>query len=274
MKIALFLTNHLRDFNPTIKSSIIRMMKGFDYDLYVATHYTLNRSEAKNYWGSDVHLTEEEIRQKFSGMPLKGLKVTDDADASDRKCVMCKTYPPQFAANTPISHDQGLVATHCTQCKLEGMVLADTDCYVWKYLRNIKYCYDMIKDSQENYDFYIRSRPDLIMLEDIDFNSLVIPPRHIILGFGGTLGAPNDHFMICSDSFVLDRYCDIDSAVKRQLFAHQQVAWVLEECTVYRYYQTARLYRNLRPSTNQFDHLTIVSHDKRSIIPDKSLTEW
>lgn len=275
MKLALILAGHLRMFDEEVINSIKSFMEGYDYDLFLVTHYTLERSEQKHYFGHNIKFTKNQIHDMFSDLPLKDLKVTNDMDTSDRRCLVCKKYIPMWVDPTlPITHDVGRCSTHCDFCKEDTMDHVGSKSCCWKVWRNVSDGYELCKKYEEKndvkYDYYIRSRPDLLYKERINFNKLPKLDDRLIIGFGSTLGYPNDQFAIGSGDAFKD-YSDIEPAERESLFAHERVARTLEKYPIWKFFDIARKCRTWDPNTETWTKKETIWHPKDQYITDPKM---
>jgi hypothetical protein len=278
MKLAVLIAGHLRTFDWINVGSLMNFLHGYDYDLFVVTHRTLDRSEQKHYYGHDLVMSDDDIRGKFKGLPLKELKITDDADYSTRKCIKCRLNLPEWVdPNKKLDHDMGLCSTHCETCKEDGMVFVGADSYCWRMWHSISECYELCREYAANndviYDYYIRGRPDILYMERIDFSKL--PPLNdkLIIGFGTNLGYPNDTFAIGKGE-AFAAYCDIDNVVINSLYSHGIVASVLERYPMYKFFDLAWKRRNFDTNTQTWTKNEIQYYPKRLYITDPSLRDF
>lgn len=278
MKLAFLMAGHLRMFDEDTIQSLKNFLQGYDYDLFVTTHDTLDRSEQKHYYGHDLVMSEEEIRAKFRTLPLKGLQITRDSDCSSRKCVVCRKNLPEWVDGTKkVTHDMGLCSTHCESCKEDDMIKVGADSYCWRMWRNVADCYNMCKryesDNYMTYNYYIRGRPDILYMERIDFSKL--PPLNdkLIIGFGTNLGYPNDTFAIGKDP-AFGYYCNIDNVVKKSFYSHDIVSDVIKRFPIYKFFDLAWKRRNFDEATQTWTKKEIQRYPKRVYITDPNLRDF
>ena len=271
MKLALYLAGHLRTFDSYIKNSIKTFMEGYDYDLYVSTHYNLDREEITEY---NKKLKKEEIIALFDGLPLKNIKITKDKDAWYVPCVKCKKNEAKYGPKNYVSYKTGLAdknrepcTSHCFECKSEDFEIRNGFVYLamWNHVYN---CYQMAKETEEKsnfkYDYHIRSRPDIVYLEKINFNLLPKLNDKLYAGFGTTLGSPDDMFSIgCGEAWK--DYCDIDKVILNSLGGHEVTDYTFQKYPVYKIFQIAII----RYRDTSAKHLPVTVkkiHDNKYII--------
>jgi len=168
-KLAIYISGHLRTWSEHSKKNLLDLIGNNDADLFIATYHSMDRSESYN----GPIIDDEAIKLLFNGFSIKGITIDNDNPTMD----------PSYKK--------------------------EQNC-LWKVWRKIQQCNTMrIEYSQTNgvyYDYAIRTRPDLLVLETIDFDSLPPLDKNIIISFGGSLGYPDDAFAICSPR-VMNHYC-------------------------------------------------------------------
>jgi hypothetical protein len=106
-------------------------------------------------------------------------------------------------------------------------------------------CYNMSKKyASENgfvYDYHVRSRPDIICMENVKFDMLPPLDKNILIGFGGTLGYPDDQFAIGGEGEAWDHYCDIEKTVIHSMWCHEMVKYTIDVYPVVGRIQVARI---------------------------------
>lgn len=278
MKLAFLMAGHLRMFDQDTIDSLKKFMEGYDYDLFVTTHDTLDRSEQKHYYGHDMKLSTSDVRGMFEGLPLKWLQITSDQDYSSRQCIKCRSGLPKWVSpDTKVNHDMGLCSTHCDKCKLPNMIEIGPVSYCWRMWRNVSDCYDMAHDYANihniKYDYFIRGRPDILYMERIDFSKLPPLTHNIVIGFGTNLGFPNDTFAIANNP-AFEHYCSIENVVKNSYYSHDIVADVINKYPIYKFFDLAWKRRNLDPVSNTWTKKEIQYFPKRQYISDMNLLEF
>lgn len=244
MKLALLLCGHIRTFSDSIKRNIIQIFEGYDYDIFLSTNDTLDRST-----NCDKKVTEDTIIDLFKDLPLKKFVITSDLEK--RSCV-CGKGVAIYSSTVPHVLDRPLqdhvynnMPMWCEDCrkqeKSETVLFQGLPNYepstgissygMWKHVWN---CYNMI--GEEKYDYIVRSRPDIVILEPIKFEELPSLNDNLIIGFGGTLGYPNDMFAIGTGDAMKD-YCDISKMIKYSLCAHEVVGYTLVKYPIYKHIQ-------------------------------------
>lgn len=262
-------------FDQEIINSIKSFMEGYDYDLFLVTHDTLERSEQKHYFGHNIKITKKEIQDMFSDLPLKDLTVTNDMDTSVRRCLVCKKYIPMWVDSAlTINHDLGKCSTHCDFCKENNMEFVGSKSYCWRMWRNVSEGYKLCKKYEEKnnikYDYYIRSRPDILYKEHINFNKLPKLDDKLIIGFGSVLGYPNDHFAIGSGK-AFEHYCSVEQTERESLYGHDIVRRTVEKYPIWKFFDVARKCRTWDPNTETWTKKETVWHPKDQYIADPKM---
>lgn len=159
MKIALLLSGEMRHFELAAKS----YMKFFsDADVYVYT-CRKDKIKLKNDTLVERDLTESYIR-KFYGENLKAIRFFDDVDSDyveeKRRAVedLRNLYRRVDLNTFENQHFVGNVKVLLTK---EGSWLENTR--IDQYLK-FKYCFLLMKESNQKYDIVIRMRPDTVIL--------------------------------------------------------------------------------------------------------------
>jgi len=264
-KIALYLAGHMRGFCSFVENNIQEFISGYDVDIFVATHTYQNHHVHKNsdgtqYNGSNIFLSEKDIEIMLRNLPVKGLVISDDS--RELVCVKCRVNNSEYSLPTitecPFLPDRKKrkefqpIPTHCFMCKSDEMIKCENDTS-WEMWRNVWKCHSMAKKYEKNngikYKYYIRSRPDLVFLEKIDFNKLLLS-ENIIIGFGGTLGYPDDQFAIGEEK-VMDSYCDIFKVLNLWLHHHETVLHCIYQYPVCGYLNTGLVRMKLNPEPNK-----------------------
>jgi hypothetical protein len=219
MRIAVYLSGHMRTFGGHIKNSLTNLMEGYDYDLYVSTYYKK---------GCDnVTFTQEDLRQLISPLPLKNIHIRKDETFVT--CLNCNTKQAEYGPIKHISFKTGMLtdkvpaAAYCEDCKGVEDIKTEGSSY-WGMWSNVNKCYLMAKEEEEKsgflYDYHIRSRPDVFYLEKIDFNNLPPLVSNLYAGFGVSLGYPDDTFAIGKGE-AWDHYCDLNKVLLHSLGPHE-----------------------------------------------------
>lgn len=256
-KIALYLAGHMRGYCGFVRQSIQFFIDGHDVDIFVATHnyqdHTVHKqADGTNYTGSDVQVTENVIREKLVGLPVKKILICNDR--VDLLCSKCRTNIANYA--TPrkgFPQPEPYIPTHCDICKDNDMIeYADHSCIgMW---RNVWRCHTMAKECEREhgfkYKYYIRSRPDLVYLEKLDFDRLPPLNQAIITGFGGTLGYPDDQFAIGEEE-AMNAYCDLNKVLENWLVHHQVVKHTIEKYPIIGHINTGLVRLRHHPEPNK-----------------------
>ncbi len=206
MKIALYLAGHLRTWNNFIKDKLRNFIKGYDVDIFISTHNSNNRTEMRGESEYKIlkEYSDEEVKSLFEGLPVKNIDIDSD--------------------------------------KLPHPYLKEENAqyYSWRMWRKVWKCNEMRKqyekDNNITYDYVIRMRPDIIAMELINFESLPKLDRNIIIGFGTTLGYPDDMFAISSPK-VMDHYCDISKTDRSDSAPHEIVKFTIKIYPIFAYLQ-------------------------------------
>lgn len=93
-------------------------------------------------------------------------------------------------------------------------------------------------DYRIKYDYCIRTRPDIIHFETINFEMLkdVNLDDNIIIGFGVSLGYPDDNFAICVPK-MMDEYSDLNFKTDVFSAGHGIVKSIIDKYPVWLYVQ-------------------------------------
>jgi hypothetical protein len=274
MRIALYIAGHIRGYNKMVSDAIKKISDGHHLDVFIATHFSNNRALSQQP-GNDVFYTYTEVADVFNDLPVRDMAVTHDSPPTPC-CLGCKGRVAEYGPDTIVGeNNQPHAATHCRKCKHPEMVVSPDSSY-WTMWNNVWTCYQMSlayeKKHGFKYDYHIRSRPDIICMGDIDFDSLPTLDNCLIIGFGGTLGAPSDQFAIGSGAAWAD-YCDIDRVTRDSLWGHEMVAATLKNYPIYKHYQTGRIVSdaNSPPTPGLAPGTYICAHDVRKYIEDTTL---
>ena len=235
MKIALYLTGHLRIFNDDIISNIKETFTNIDYDLYVST-YNLTDRESSN----GVFRTDEEVKEKFSDLPLKNIIIEKDENII--KCLRCHNeakYGPKnyICYKTSNITDRKTSPVYCENCKNDDYVLTNGDINAWTQWRHVNNCYKMAIESGVKYDYHVRSRPDILIIDKIDFENL--ENGKLFAGYGGSLGYPDDMFAVGKHDESWKHYCDIDKVLLHSLSAHEVTEYTFIKYPIQKHIQIA-----------------------------------
>jgi hypothetical protein len=247
-KIALYLAGHMRSFGDYVYKNIQQLIEGYDVDIYISTYDYEDRSECE-FEGSKTKITLQEIIKKTSGLPVVKIKYCKDGVGIS--CVSCRTNEAKYT-NVMNSY----IPTHCFMCKTNDMHLFDDRSCIsmWK---NIWICHSMAKEYEKEkgfeYKYYIRSRPDLVCLEKVHFERLPDLSRNIIIGFGGTLGYPDDQFCI-TEKEPMDHYCDIHKVLQHSLKPHEVVKYTLNVFPLCGHVNTGLVRKRYWPQSNKILH--------------------
>jgi hypothetical protein len=200
MRVAILIAGHIRTWNDYAKQKLIDFIgTQHTFDIFLSTHHTRERSE---YLKEEV-LSESEIISLFSGLPLRDISVDDDT-----------LLPP-----TDLD-----VKNH----------------YIWRMWRKVATANDMRKKfvakHDINHDYVVRYRPDIVVMNSFDFTVLPTLSSEIIIGFGTTLGYPDDMFAIASPE-VMDQYCDLYKVYRKGVGTHTIVGVTLKKYPVYKHVQ-------------------------------------
>jgi len=253
VKVALYLSGFLRTFNEEIKNGIIKMMTGCDYDIYVSTYYTLDqlsykKSGVMNEKGKIVK-TRSEIQEMFEGLPVKSLIINDNT-SSPKICIECHNNIAVYGPKSPLRYKNTPIwliktePTHCSDCKLDNMVVITNGVSQWDQWVNINICHQEAIKSGINYDLFVRSRPDIFVTEYIDW-SISIPDDCFIYGEGGggNYKSPNcfdDMFSIGGRSYM-DDFVSLDKILKYTMGGHNVMLYIIERYKVIRVVQVCHL---------------------------------
>jgi hypothetical protein len=199
-------------------------MEGYDYDLYVSTYYKLERDGSE---GDNKILTKNEIVGLFDGLPLKNIElISEEWKVTCLKCNKKEAFygPKEYISyKTGLKEDRTPCAVYCENCKELEMVETDGVSY-WQQWRHVWNCYNMAREEEKKsgimYDYHVRSRPDVIYLEKVDFNNIPPLDNKLYSGFGATLGSPDDMFAVGKGK-AWDHYCDIRKVLLHSLHAHE-----------------------------------------------------
>lgn len=258
MRIALYLAGHVRTYDKYIEEKILEHFKGHDLDVFISTHTTLDRSTCKHMHGHDIHLTREQAIELFGGLPVKNLIICDDYQKYPCLCTyglaeyclpsekrvsdrLSQPFPAEFNAS-PL---------YCDKCKPENAVKVDNvDCSsMWK---NVWNCHMMAKDYERSlgfkYDYYVRSRPDIIIMQQIDYTKLPPLTDGLLFGFGTTLGFPDDMFAVGKGE-AMDDYCDFNKVIENCLYFHEVTLYTTKKYPILGQVQLAIVrFRNESPN--------------------------
>jgi hypothetical protein len=138
-------------------------------------------------------------------------------------------------------------------------VNSDQRNYCWKMWRKVHACMNLCTEyaARNNiiYNYIIRSRPDLMIKEYINFDILNPLVDRLIVGFGSTLGYPDDQFAIAAPC-VMHHYCDIQKVIKHDLLPHKVVEYTLNVYPVFARCQISIIRFDHR--MEKFDHIPVV----------------
>ena len=122
---------------------------------------------------------------------------------------------------------------------MEGCV-ETTDMTVYPMWENVWKCYRMATEYSKHggfeYDYHVRTRPDFVHMQKLDWESLPALDDQLIIGFGHTLGYPCDCFAIGKGE-AWREYCDLDRVQVNCLTVHEVVSYVLKKYPMYGQYQ-------------------------------------
>lgn len=236
MKIAFYLCGHLRTFDDIVKKNIIFFMKGYDYHLYVSTYNQLNYDGTPQ---DHIKLSKEKIIEMFDGLPIKNIIVMDAKDTYKVNCINCENQA-EYGHKNYVSYKTNKIVSdrmpypmYCKNCRFPEMVERKFDnkyCYQWKHVHN---CYNMAKESGIDYDFSIKSRPDILLLEKIYFNLLPNLNYNLCCGYRATLGWPDDMFAIGTGE-AWQSYCNISNTLIYSLRNHENTGFVFKKYPIVR----------------------------------------
>jgi hypothetical protein len=234
MKIALYLAGHLRTFNNDMISNIKETFNNIDYDLYVSTYNKTDRESKES-----VFLTNDEIKKKFDDLPLKNIII--EKDETKIKCLTCDNeakYGPKnyICYKTGNMTERITSPVFCANCKKDDFVLTNGPSY-WSQWRHVYNCYKMAMESGVEYEYHVRSRPDIIIVDKIDFENL--ENGKLYSGFGGTLGYPDDMFAVGKHGESWDHYCDINKVLLHSLHAHELTDYTFIKFPIQKHIQIA-----------------------------------
>jgi hypothetical protein len=135
MKIAIILVGHIRTWEKC-KQSFIDTFNKYDPDIYLYTYNTPN-------YKSDTKLSEVDIREIFKDIRIHSLIIKDENEVfkeADEK------YTKYYIENGNTKKER--FAEFCCQ-------------YI-----NIKNCFEVVENSGINYDFVVKTRPDMLYYFD------------------------------------------------------------------------------------------------------------
>jgi len=208
MKLALYLAGHLRTWSDNSAQKLLALLQGHDVDVFIATYNNIDRSDNQNmpeYKDVKFILSDEEIAAQFSKLPVREIIIDSD-----------KVEPPVIVDRFRTG--------------------------AWKMWRKVQQCNDMrIKYQEKNnikYDYCIRHRPDTLVLQSIDFGKLPPLQTNIIVGFGATLGWPDDQFAIGSPT-VMNHYCNLEKALYPESGFHKVAGFTFDVYPIHSFIQTA-----------------------------------
>lgn len=258
-KIALYLAGHMRTFSEYGKKNLQEFVKGHNVDIFVATHEykdhsIMKKSDGTSYKGNNVKVSELFIRNMLDGLSVK--KVSINSDKVDFTCVDCRTNLANYGlprTDKKLENEGPYIPTHCHMCKSDLMKEFLDNCGIGMW-RNVWRCHSMAKEYEKThgfkYKYYIRSRPDLIYMEKIDFNNLPPLDKSIIIGFGGSLGYPDDQFAIAEEK-VMDHYCGIRKVLDNWLIPHEVVQHTINKYPVCGHFNIGLVRFRKQPQPNK-----------------------
>jgi len=186
-KVAVLICGHLRAYCDTYKDNLKKFIKGTDCDIFVASHYTSDHSSYKINKFSKIY-SDKDFKTLFEDLPVRNFHI--DSDIKDEK---------------------------------EGN-------YCWKMWRKVntawKMCMEYSKTNNKQYDYVVRTRPDILVREFPDWDKLPLLNKNVIIGFGPGLGYPDDIFAIGGVN-VMEHYCDINKVINHDLLPHKVVEYTL-----------------------------------------------
>lgn len=129
MRVAIILVGHLRTWKMCKKSFIDTFAK-YNPDIYVYTYNTINYESTK--------VSDSEIIDHFKDIDIKNIVIKNENDVLEESNIKYSKYYIQNS-NTKLNTFTN---------------------FLCQYI-NIKKCYDIIKDTNIEYDFVIKTRPDI-----------------------------------------------------------------------------------------------------------------
>jgi len=249
-------------------------MEGYDYDLYVSTYYKMERDGSE---GDKKILTKSEILHLLDGLPLKNMElITEETKVM---CMTCNEKKAEYGPEEYISFRTGLkedrkpCAVYCDDCKNSTMVKTDGVSY-WQQWRHVWNCFNMARAEEQKsgfmYNYHVRSRPDVIYLEKIDFNNIPTLNDKLYSGFGATLGSPDDMFAVGSGE-AWNHYCDIKKVLLHSLHAHELTAFTFQVYPVCKMIEIGVVRYRDTSSTGMPVTVTQLGEGKISIVYNKLL---
>lgn len=270
MRLAVYLTGHVRCYgplaghSPLINKSLLTFLEGQDVDVFISVYDTYDRSNAPQVPGQEVVLSKQEVEEMFSELPVKGLTVCKDTRKA--RCILCRSANATHAfpsSARKCDRDIGPgppvyipIPVFCSSCKMDGCVPTpdETSYAMWE---NVWKCYRMATEYSKHhgfeYDYHIRTRPDFVHMQKIDWDSLPPLDDQLIIGFGHTLGYPCDCFAIGKGE-AWKEYCDLERVHDNCLTAHEIVGYVLQKYPVYGQYQVGVIRHNRPQEWYQHKH--------------------
>ena len=226
MKIAIYIAGHIRTWCDLTKKTLLNFMNGYDVDIFISTHDTLDRQENVDldiYKKEKYTASHDEIKKLFEGLPVKDILIdTDDVE------------PPIEVDNFRR--------------------------IAWKMWRKVYECNEMRKKYEKehniSYTYCVRYRPDTVIMQKVEFEKLPPLETNIIGGFGPTLGWPDDLFAIGSPK-VMDHYCNLEKALIPGCGPHKIAGVTFDVYPIHSFIQTAFI----RRTTNHDDY-----HPRRQIV--------
>lgn len=189
-RVAILICGHLRSFCPQYISRLKEFMQGANCDIFVSSHYTSDHSSyTKNRFSKVYSRADFDIL--FRDLPVRDIFVDSDQHPDNDKYNYC-----------------------------------------WKMWRKVNDAWNMsvkyAKENGINYDYVVRTRPDILTRELPDWDKLPPLDNNLIIGFGPGLGYPDDIFAIGSPK-VMEHYCDIQKVIDHQLLPHKVVEYTLNK---------------------------------------------
>ena len=187
-RVAILICGHLRAFGDVYLSHLKKFMQGAKCDIFVSSHYTSDHSSYEPNRFTRIYY-EKDFEKLFEGLPVRGFHIDSDQHPDNDKYNYC-----------------------------------------WKMWRKVneawKMCMDYSMKTGVQYDYVVRTRPDIIVREMPRWDKLPPLNKNLIIGFGPGLGYPDDIFAIAAPN-VMEHYCDIKKVIDHKLLPHKVVEYTM-----------------------------------------------
>jgi hypothetical protein len=194
IRVAICISGHIRSWKQTKANFVSSLLsdKDAEIDVYLYTYYQLDTKEGEE------KVTEELLFELFSDIPVKKWVMVDDTPSLDEET---ENFLQRLC-------DRKYDSENVVRGSYNGML-------------SIHRCNKLRRE--EEYDLVMRTRFDVIYFRPINWSKLALEDNQLIIGFGSTLGAPNDMVGIGKPG-VMDAYCDEFLRI-RKIFAPEQEGW-------------------------------------------------